>query len=432
MSDLNNEIGNITSAIEHLENSLKKRTSFMHSTPKIGTNAHESDSGVETALQTNPLRSDEAGRTVIFGARSKVTSENGISTNSETLPYSNSLDRNSDDKQGHISQPPSTNMPLSNSRNSNLGILVEENQKSTRDSSSEKKNPNQGVKIKPATYNGGDSWIDYKSHFDMVSKVNDWSHEQMGLYLAVSLRGQAQGILGDLSTEVRSDYDSLVVALEERFAPPSQTELYRVQFRERRKKATESLPELGQVFRRLSNLAYPTAPRDVRETLALEQFIDSLYDSDMRLKIKQSRPKSLDEAVKLSVELEAFNKAEESNKAHRGYLRSADYNSKEEGNEPIPVAAQDTNTAVEKLEQGMQSIQNMIKELTIEMGKLKDAERSRNNLTNDKKCYNCGKSGHFVRECPERKPYDNSFHRGRGGGYNRRGRGDRYQNPSIK
>lgn len=95
-----------------------------------------------------------------------------------------------------------------------MGILVEKNQKSTRDSSSEKKNPNQSVKIKPATYNGGDSWIDYKSHFDMVSKVNDWSHEKMGLYLAVSLRGQAQGILGDLSTEVRSDYDSLVVALE--------------------------------------------------------------------------------------------------------------------------------------------------------------------------------------------------------------------------
>ncbi|CAC5402443.1 unnamed protein product [Mytilus coruscus] len=249
MSDLNSEIGNITSAIEHLENSLKKRTSFMHSTPKIGTNAQESDSGVETAIQTNPLGSDEAGHTVIFGARSKVTSENGISTNSETLPYSNSLDRNSGDKQGHISQPLRTNMPLSNSRNSNLGILVEEKQKSTRNNSSEKKNPNQ---------------------------VNDWSHEQMGLYLAVSLRGQAQGILGDLSTEVRSDYDSLVVALEERFAPPSQTELYRVQFRERRKKATESLPELGQVFRRLSNLAYPTAPRDVRETLALEQFIDSL------------------------------------------------------------------------------------------------------------------------------------------------------------
>jgi arginine decarboxylase-like protein len=32
----------------------------------------------------------------------------------------------------------------------------------------------------------------------MVAKVNNWSLEQKGLYLAVSLRGQAQAILGDL------------------------------------------------------------------------------------------------------------------------------------------------------------------------------------------------------------------------------------------
>jgi hypothetical protein len=139
----------------------------------------------------------------------------------------------------------------------------------------------------------------------MVAKVNNWSLEQKGLYLAVSLRGQAQAILGDLPHEDQSSYDILVNALEERFASPSLTELYRVQFRERKKKASESLPELGQVLRRLSNLAYPTAPRDVRETLAKEQFIDALHDSDMRLKVKQSRPRNLDDAIKLSVELEA-------------------------------------------------------------------------------------------------------------------------------
>jgi hypothetical protein len=46
--------------------------------------------------------------------------------------------------------------------------------------------------------------------------------------------------------------------LEERFAPPNQTELYRVPLTERRQKPTESLPELGQAIRRLVNLAYPT------------------------------------------------------------------------------------------------------------------------------------------------------------------------------
>jgi hypothetical protein len=40
----------------------------------------------------------------------------------------------------------------------------------------------------------------------------------------------------------------------------------------------ETLPELGQDVRRLANLAYPTAPNDVRETLTKEQFIDSLIE----------------------------------------------------------------------------------------------------------------------------------------------------------
>ena len=60
----------------------------------------------------------------------------------------------------------------------------------------------------------------------------------------------------------------------------------------------------------MANLAYPTAPNDVRETLAKEQFIDSLIDGDMRLRIKQARPINLNDAIRHAVELEAFNKAE--------------------------------------------------------------------------------------------------------------------------
>jgi hypothetical protein len=62
--------------------------------------------------------------------------------------------------------------------------------------------------------------------------------------------------------------------------------LYRTQLRERRQRAVETLPELGQDVRRLANLAYPTALNDVRETLAKEQFIDSAIDGDMRLRTR--------------------------------------------------------------------------------------------------------------------------------------------------
>ena len=121
--------------------------------------------------------------------------------------------------------------------------------------------------MKPATYDGSVAWMDYKAYFDACSELNCWTDQQKGLYLSVSLRGQAQGVFGNLGSG-KHDYDDLVKALEERFAHPNQTELYRVQLRERRQKASESMAELGQDIRRLTNLAYPKAPRDVRETLA--------------------------------------------------------------------------------------------------------------------------------------------------------------------
>ena len=135
------------------------------------------------------------------------------------------------------------------------------------------------VVMKPATYDGSVAWMDYEAHFDACSELYGWTDQQKGLYLSVSLRGQAQGVVGNLGSG-KHDYDDLVKALEERFAPPNQTKLYRVQLLERRQKASESKAELGQDIRRLTNLAYPKAPSDVRETLAKEQFVDSLVNTE--------------------------------------------------------------------------------------------------------------------------------------------------------
>ena len=43
------------------------------------------------------------------------------------------------------------------------------------------------------------------------------------------------------------EYDELVGALEERFAPPNQTEFYHVQLRERNQKTSELLSELVKI-----------------------------------------------------------------------------------------------------------------------------------------------------------------------------------------
>ena len=87
--------------------------------------------------------------------------------------------------------------------------------------------------MKPATFDGSSSWIDYKSHFDMCAELNNLTHDQKGLYLGVSLRGLAQGVLGNLPTKDQKDFETLCNTLGERFSPGSQTESYRAQLKER-------------------------------------------------------------------------------------------------------------------------------------------------------------------------------------------------------
>jgi len=75
------------------------------------------------------------------------------------------------------------------------------------------------------------SGMTFKSHYDACATINDWDDRDKGLYLVTALRGQVQGVFSDLPVENKMDYNTLVKALEERFAPPNQIELYRVQLK---------------------------------------------------------------------------------------------------------------------------------------------------------------------------------------------------------
>ncbi|CAC5382862.1 unnamed protein product [Mytilus coruscus] len=250
--------------------------------------------------------------------------------------------------------------------------------------------------IKLANYDGSGEWVDFKSHFDACAIINIWDEYEKGLYLAAALRGHTQSVFSDLPTDKKMDYETLVKSLEERFAPPNQNELYRVQLKERRQRASETLPELGQTIRRLVNRAYPLAPIEVKETLSKDYVLDALHDSEMRIKIKQSRSQNLNQAICLAVELEAFYKAEKRQDFVKPQMRATH----------VDTSTQEVSSKDDKFTEMMDLFSKQLKSLRMELNEFKksgqrnsaDPEWKRN-----QQCYNCVKYGHFKRECRLRK-----------------------------
>ena len=156
---------------------------------------------------------------------------------------------------------------------------------------------------RPPTYDGKSSRDAFRMQFEMLAQINRWNAEEKSTYLAVFLRGSALSVLSNMPADKIYSCDDLVSALEARFGNTHQSELHKTKLRSRVKHKEESLAEDIEY---LTRLAYPEAARSMQESLAKYQYIDSLSEEDMRLKVRQSRPKSLRDAVELALELEAF------------------------------------------------------------------------------------------------------------------------------
>lgn len=120
------------------------------------------------------------------------------------------------------------------------------------------------------------------------------------------MKGSALSTLGEINVAKPPHYSDLVKILEKRFAPPNQTELYRSQLDARQRRRGENLPELAQDIKRLTRLAYQTAPHEFRDNLAYRSFREALNDQDLQWDIFQGQISTIDEVLHLPLKYEAF------------------------------------------------------------------------------------------------------------------------------
>ena len=164
--------------------------------------------------------------------------------------------------------------------------------------------------ISPAPFDGKSAWDDCRVQFELIADLNGWHEATKAIYLAASLQGSAQAILADLDGYARRNYRALTEALSTRFGNERQTQLFRTQLKHRARGKDESLPELAQAIRRLVRQAYPNASLAIQDVLVKDHFIDAITDSEMRWHIVHSRPGTVQEALNIATELEAFQASE--------------------------------------------------------------------------------------------------------------------------
>ena len=125
-------------------------------------------------------------------------------------------------------------------------------------------------------------------------------------WLPARLTGRAASVYKRLSEETKADLKKTKEALEERFEPASRKELYRAELASRKKKRSEDWATYGEELTRLAEKAYPDLAVEAQERLALNQYLAQLENPQVTFSVKQKTPETVDQAVRLTLELESY------------------------------------------------------------------------------------------------------------------------------
>ena len=240
--------------------------------------------------------------------------------------------------------------------------------------------------VKPERFDGSEDWNSYIQHFEWCAELNGWNETEKARYLIVSVTGTARQVLAGVGRERLQDYRMVVRTLQARFDPVGRQELHRIQLKNRVRQTGESLSALADDIRRLVDRVFVDIPFDARNKLARDCFIDALTDGEMRTRILQMRTTTIQEAMEAAIELEALTKAE-----------------KERGLYGRRVRELGADTA------GRPSEATLLRELKEELEKMKRDLASAQPRQPTFRCFNCGQTGHYAKQCREPKKMNREY-----------------------
>ena len=144
--------------------------------------------------------------------------------------------------------------------------------------------------------------------FSNCAEYNKWNEAQKLVHLCNSLGKDVANILWDYGKETTGSWKGLTEILETRFRGKAMAEKYRLELRNRRCTANETLQSLHSDVRRLAALAYTGMSPDVRDPVTCDHFLDALGDPGLAFKIRERQPADVDSALRIALQLEVWAK----------------------------------------------------------------------------------------------------------------------------
>ena len=249
--------------------------------------------------------------------------------------------------------------------------------------------------MKPQTYNGDEDWESYFNHFELCAKLGRWSYHDRVLYLAASLRGNAQVYYMTLMPAERSSHHTLVVKLGLRFSNARQQPMWISRLEARVRRQNESMAELGDDLRRMSQRAYSSLNNEAREMLALNQLYKSV-SPELKYKCISKNCTSVTQAVSI-IELYEGILGEESSK-NLVCQATAEPDRNSEAKESFRYNIDDNN-----LQGILRQLQTCIEMLNRQGNTQARGDQGPRDRNGQRLCYICFSPRHLQRDCPHRE-----------------------------
>ena len=147
-----------------------------------------------------------------------------------------------------------------------------------------------------------ETWEVYKTHLDLVARLNRWDEARVLENFCTELAGEALEFYCSLSPSDRDDYSTVMTSMAQRFGTMVNAEAVRSKLENRRQKPSETLEQLATDIRMLAYKVYSTDTFERREAETVRCFMKAVRDEHIVQALIQAHPVlSMSEALVIAV-----------------------------------------------------------------------------------------------------------------------------------